>query len=534
MAKSNDSRITNEQVKSLKLGDYVVKSVTLPATIVESVGKGNEGIVIGGTAANPTVGVQVSTETGNGLQIKDSGNKGLYVSAKTLGLSTAYIPKGSMKVGESATNLKNGEVGWVYNMSDSGQVANGVEGTITVKTGDNLVILNTGTEAEPVKKWDKLSATIDVPVYTGSGAIKVTGTVISLDNGKGLNQNNNTLGLTLADKSLSVVDLGLKANLKTNGGLALETTPGEGIKVNVDGGGLVIPTDGTNAGKVRVNPGDGLIIPTTGTNVGKVQVNVGDGLVIPTTGTNAGKVQVNPADGLIIPTTGANVGKVQVNAGLGLEFSGDPVPKVQVKAGDGLVIPTAGADAGEVQVNAGDGLVIPTTGTNAGKVQVNPADGLIIPTDGTNAGKVQVRAADDSISVNSSGVSVKKAGGLTVDNGLKVDVDGATIKLDNSKVALKAAPAGGLDTTDGTNGVSVKTGGGLQKNASNGTISVKANASKAIEVDASDGVGVVAGNNIAVSSSGVVVDIDKSTGISDDTTIEGVITLLGGTINPAS
>ena len=234
---SNDSRIVNEQVKSLKLGDTVVKSVTLPATIVETITPKNDSIEIDGNAANPTVEVKISTESGNGLQLSSTSNKGLYVSAKTLGLSTAYIPKGSMTVAQSATNLTNGSVGWVYNMSDSGQVANGVEGTITVKTGDNLVILNTGTEASPVKKWDKLSATIDVPVYTGSGAIKVTGTVISLDNGDGLNQNNNTLGLTLADKSLSVGTPGLKANLKTNGGLALETTPGEGIKVNVEGAG---------------------------------------------------------------------------------------------------------------------------------------------------------------------------------------------------------------------------------------------------------------------------------------------------------
>ena len=108
---SNDSRVTNEQVKSLKLGDRVVTGVTLPTTIVETITAGNDGITVGGTAANPTISAKISSESDNGLQIKDTGNKGLYVSAKTLGLSTAYIPKGSMTVSQAATKLSGGEIG---------------------------------------------------------------------------------------------------------------------------------------------------------------------------------------------------------------------------------------------------------------------------------------------------------------------------------------------------------------------------------------------------------------------------------------
>lgn len=398
---SNDSRVTNEQVKSLKLGDRVVTGVTLPTTIVETITAGNDGITVGGTAANPTISAKISSESDNGLQIKDTGNKGLYVSAKTLGLSTAYIPKGSMTVSQAATKLSGGEIGWVYNMSDSGTISDGIEGSIVVEAGDNVVIVNNGTEETPVKKWDKLSATIDIPVYTGSGVIDVTGTTISLTTKAtgGLDTTGDELGVKLDGNSLAVGANGLKVNAKTNGGLNIDSA--------ASGGGL--------------------------------EVNVGNGLEIPSSG--------------------------------------------------------------------------------------------------TDAGKVRVKAADTTISSAAGGVSVNRAanGGLVESSGLKVDVDNSSIKLDGSgKVALKASATGGLDTTDSTNGVSVKTGGGLQKNSTDGTISVKPNAAKAIEVDATDGVGVVAGNNVAVSSAGVVVDVDKSTAITDNTTIEQLIGLLGGAITAAT
>lgn len=402
-------------VKNLKLGDSVVTSV--PATIVETVNAGNVAIVVGGTAAEPTVGVQLSPKEGNGLTIETkNGEKGLYVSKDTLDLSTVFVPKGGMTVAQSADYLAAGEIGWVYNMTTAGQVADGIEGTITVKIGDNLAIVNNGTDESPVKKWDKLSATIDVPEYTGSGVIDITNSVVSL-------------------------------RIKSNSGL--EAVTNAGASPNVDE--LAVKLDGNS-------------------------LAVG-----------SGGVKVNPR-----PT----------QSGLAIDDS--------TNGNKGLY------------VNTGNGLEVTT---------------------GTGGNKVQVKAADDSISVTSGGVAVnpKTAGGLSVDttsssNGLQVDVDNATIKLDgNGKVALKASPTGGLDVSDSTNGVSIKTGGGLQKSGTDGTVSVKPNANKAIEVDGTNGVGVVVGSNMDFSSGALVVDIDKSSAvINDNTTISDIITLLGGTIQSVS
>ena len=89
-------------------------------------------------------------------------------------LGVVYTPKGSITVAATASALSAGQAGWVYNMSDSGTIADGIGGQpFNVKAGDNIVIIEEDdSAAETVKHWDKLSATI--ATYTGTGAIVIT------------------------------------------------------------------------------------------------------------------------------------------------------------------------------------------------------------------------------------------------------------------------------------------------------------------------------------------------------------------------
>lgn len=309
--------MATKQLKNMKLSDTVVTSV--PSTIVETVTcpSGNDTITVDNTdAANPTVAVQISSDSDNGLKVSHTGNKGLYVNKESLGLSTAYVAKGSATVaelntGDSASSpAATWEDGWVYNLSDSGDLANGIGGTsLHVDAGDNVVRITEGTGSSARQRWDKLSTTVVVPTYTGSGVVDITNYAVSL-------------------------------RTKTNGGLETPTnasTSNPELAVKV-GPGVEIPTSGTDAGKVKANVGAGLGLPTSGSDSGKIVVVVGPGIEIPSTGTYAGKVKVLPGSGLTLPTSGSDSGKVAVYAGSGLELpsTGDDAGKVAVKPGSNI------------------------------------------------------------------------------------------------------------------------------------------------------------------------------------------------------
>jgi hypothetical protein len=83
-------------------------------------------------------------------------------------LSTLYKIKGSSTVAN--INVMTPEVGWVYNLTDSGTIINGLTGEVPVESGDNVVYTDSG--------WDKLSAATKVTLEAGDN-VSVEGNVIS-------------------------------------------------------------------------------------------------------------------------------------------------------------------------------------------------------------------------------------------------------------------------------------------------------------------------------------------------------------------
>lgn len=70
-------------------------------------------------------------------------------------VSRLYEPKGSATVTQ-INQLQSPEVGWVYNMLDSGRIGSGAS-AFDVLAGDNIVYIESG--------WDKFSGTIDLSPY---------------------------------------------------------------------------------------------------------------------------------------------------------------------------------------------------------------------------------------------------------------------------------------------------------------------------------------------------------------------------------
>ena len=181
-------------VKNLKLSDSVIKSGdALPGAL--------------------TVGSKSYDGTSN-----------VAVDASDLGLSTAYVPKGSISVAAAATALAAASVGWVYNVSDSGTIAGGVGGgSFKVKAGDNIVVVEEDVSGTATKRWDKLSAT--VAQYTGSGAVTVT----EVEAGP------NTIGVNVGSNIKEETDGGGTTSLVVSLDKAGNVGSGSGQVANLDG-----------------------------------------------------------------------------------------------------------------------------------------------------------------------------------------------------------------------------------------------------------------------------------------------------------
>ena len=123
------------------------------------------------------------------------------LTAADLGITDIYVPKGSITVAAANEGVPGIEVGWTYNVSDSGTINNGTGGNpFKVKAGDNIVWVTEKRtvegEVQEVGYWDALtSASVSgkSPIYVDD-ANKVE---ISLDRATredGVNVASRTLG----------------------------------------------------------------------------------------------------------------------------------------------------------------------------------------------------------------------------------------------------------------------------------------------------------------------------------------------------
>lgn len=115
-----------------------------------------------GTAAEKDFTTSISSQN------TDLPTSGAVKDAIDAAISSAYKPSGSKTVAELVSSLLvAANMGNVYNMSDSGETTSDfVEGAgKTINTGDNVGIVNIGTDANPVYKFDLLSGFIDMSDY---------------------------------------------------------------------------------------------------------------------------------------------------------------------------------------------------------------------------------------------------------------------------------------------------------------------------------------------------------------------------------
>lgn len=86
-------------------------------------------------------------------------------------LNKVYKVKGSTTVANiNSMTVGNAMVGWVYNLTDSGVIANGIEGELEVVKGDNVVYTENG--------WDEFAASLDLDQCAGQN-ISIEDNVIS-------------------------------------------------------------------------------------------------------------------------------------------------------------------------------------------------------------------------------------------------------------------------------------------------------------------------------------------------------------------
>lgn len=393
--------MATEKLKNLKLGDDVVTSV--PATIVESITNpsGDDTIVVAGTAANPTVAVQISSDSDNGLKVSHTaGSKGLYVNKESLGLSTAYVAKGSATVTELNTGDSTSspattwEDGWVYNLSDSGDLVNGIGGTsLHVDAGDNVVRITEGTGSSAKQCWDKLSSTVVIPTYTGSGVIDITNTTVSLNvkSGGGLDTTGDELSVKKADNSLAIDANGVKVNVKTNGGLNTDST--------------------ASTGGLEVKTGNGLEKDSSGVKVKAADnsIDVGSGGISLKKKTNGGLA--------VSSTSGAEGTYVDVDT-----------TSVKIDA-SGKVAANLAASGG-LEVNSG--------------LKVTTGNGITLSSGAVTA----VPNTAKGVAVTSSGIEVNPGTNVAfVSNAVEVDIDKTTAITDNTTVAQLITALGGTITT---------------------------------------------------------------------------------------
>lgn len=150
-------------------------------------------------ASNAATGVKGSAEasyrTGN-VDIS-AANVGAYTSAETdaaiaASAARAYKAAGSVTFANLPRTLTEVMLGYVYNIEDSFTIDSSVQAIFveqsgTFPAGTNVVVINTGTDAVPVYKYDVVAGFIDLSGYSHVGHTHtqsaITDTPISVANG---------------------------------------------------------------------------------------------------------------------------------------------------------------------------------------------------------------------------------------------------------------------------------------------------------------------------------------------------------------
>lgn len=121
-----------------------------------------------GTAANKNYTTSVTSGS------TDLVTSGAVKSAIDASVSSAYHASGSKDVDELLPSLLvAGNLGNVYDMNDGGETTEYfVEGAgLPIRAGDNVGIVNVGTDADPVYKFDLLSGFVDLSDYYDSDEV---------------------------------------------------------------------------------------------------------------------------------------------------------------------------------------------------------------------------------------------------------------------------------------------------------------------------------------------------------------------------
>ena len=392
------------------LGSSKVSTIDHDASINVSTASPN-------STTNPKISVNISTESDNGLQLKGSteSHPGLYVSKETLGLSTAYIPKGSITVaaantGDSASTPSTawGE-GWVYNMSDSGTLANGIAGPVAVETGDNIVRVKDATDKY---RWDKLSATINAS-YSGGDGIHVdeTNRSIAVDLG-------NNSGLKIDDSGKLVINA--SDGLYVDGSSGLRVKRGAGLTVNGTGDLKVAAGNG-----LGFDSNNNLVVTGTGAiDVGSsgVYLRTADGLEV----NNNNDLTVKTGDGIGIVDNRVVIRLKTDNSGLLLAGSTDA-------AGVGIAL-----------ADSNPGLSIDSTG-----IKVNGANGIAVS--GSSVVLNRRTTTSGSNTVDNSGLAIS-ANAVYVNAGAGLELSGSTDTAPGSVRVRLSATNGrqNINNNDGT------------------------------------------------------------------------------------
>lgn len=274
-----------------------------------------------------------------------------------------------------------------------------------------------------------------------------------------------------------------------------ETTGEEG-KLDVNTGVTLKISDGTGsgpaAGTINVYHGDTLVESSTSGEVGKLDVRTGTSLKVSNGGSDnpdAGTIDVNIDDVTIKQNTTDNKLYVNVNPSYGLES--DSNDGIKVRLGEALAFRT------------GD-----STASNNGKIDVkydnstiglNNSNQLIV---NFHNGTMERKSHESAGSTVYDGWGVKHDTTITeVNDGLHVNIDSTTI-YQNSNDLISVKHDTSLNE-DATNGISVNIDGVTIKKDETNNDALSVNHDTTITVDSTNGIGVnVDGKSIKQIESG--------------------------------
>ena len=396
----------------------------------------------GTSVASPKISVVISGEGDNGLRLKGSTetHPGLYVSKETLGPSSVYIPQGNIDISgasgstdaekqrnAAATLLAdtvNVEPGFVYNIPYDGTIAESAASgapDITVKVGDNIAVVEVGG----VRKWDKLSATINA-TYSGGDGIAV-------------NETNRSIAVDIIDGN----GLAFGPDGSGHGKLKVVLADGGGLNFSSSSGGIYVEADSgiaVGSSGVSVKTGKGLYIDTNDNN----SVAVGEG-----TGINVGTdtVGVRYADGLTV--NGCNALAVSTGDGITTDTNGRVKINLAATNSGLALVGGSGSTSGDNKLaidlaDSNPGLSIDSTG-----IKVNGADGIAVS--GSSVVLHRRTATSGNNTVDNSGLAIS-ANAVYVNAGAGLELSGST-ETSPGSVRVKLSTTTGkqnINNNDGT------------------------------------------------------------------------------------